>query len=128
MNTRLEHLNITVSDPDRTAGVLCQLFGWKIRWQGSSIHGGRSVHVGARDSYLAIYHKPGEQVPNPGAGTYAMTGGLNHVGVVVDDLEAVEARVKAAGYQPRSHADHEPGRRFYFNGEDNIEYEVVTYD
>lgn len=128
MSARLEHLNITVSNPDRTAEILCQLFDWTIRWQGGSIHGGRTVHVGNADSYLAIYHKPGEQVPSPGTGTYAMTGGLNHVGVVVDDLDAVEARVRAAGYQPHSHADYEPGRRFYFNGEDNIEYEVVNYD
>jgi len=46
---------------------------------------------------------------------------------VVDDLDAVETRVKDAGFATHSHADYEPGRRFYFNDADNIEIEVVTY-
>ena len=46
----LEHVNVTVSDPRKTADRLCELFGWKIRWQGSAIHGGYTVHVGAEDS------------------------------------------------------------------------------
>ncbi|MEO1734352.1 MAG: VOC family protein, partial [Pseudomonadota bacterium] len=52
---------------------------------------------------------------------------LNHVGVVVPDIDAVEAKVKAAGFEPRSHADYEPGKRFYFDGPDSIEFEVVSY-
>jgi hypothetical protein len=35
--------------------------------------------------------------------------------------------VKAAGYTPFNHGDYEPGRRFYFDGPDNIEIEVVSY-
>lgn len=58
---------------------------------------------------------------------YVTTGGLNHIGVAVDDLDAAEERVKAAGLTPTSHADYEPGRRFYFRDEDGIEYEVVSY-
>ncbi len=52
---------------------------------------------------------------------------LNHIGVEVDDLDATEARVVAAGLTPFSHADYEPGRRFYFLDPDGIEYEVVSY-
>ena len=52
---RLEHLNVTVRDPDVTAAMLVDLFGWRVRWQGAAIHGGRSVHVGGADSYLAVY-------------------------------------------------------------------------
>jgi catechol 2,3-dioxygenase-like lactoylglutathione lyase family enzyme len=52
---------------------------------------------------------------------------LNHIGVQVDDLDATEARVIAAGLLPFSHADYEPGRRFYFLDPDGIEYEVVSY-
>jgi hypothetical protein len=40
---------------------------------------------------------------------------------------AAEARVIAAGLRPFSHADYEPGRRFYFLDPDGIEYEVVSY-
>jgi predicted enzyme related to lactoylglutathione lyase len=54
--------------------------------------------------------------------------GLNHIGVVVADLEATEARVKAAGYVPENHADYEPGRRFYFHDHNGVEIEVVSYE
>ena len=50
-----------------------------------------------------------------------------HFGVVVDDLSAVEAKVKAAGFTPFNHGDYEPGKRFYFNDQDDVEWEVVSY-
>ncbi|WP_179378885.1 VOC family protein [Jannaschia marina] len=122
----LEHANITVRDADAFADTLCTLFDWRVRWSGAVLGGaGRSVHVGSDDSYLALY------TPKAGAGqggdTYVTRGGLNHVGIVVDDLDAAEARVSAAGFVPVNHADYEPGRRFYFDGPEGIEIEVVAY-
>ena len=35
---RLEHANVTVSDLDRSAKMLFDVFGWGIRWEGA-IHG-----------------------------------------------------------------------------------------
>lgn len=123
-SSQLEHVNITVSDPVATAKRLCGLFGWKIRWQGDAIHGGLTVHVGSEDSYLAVYsHKTTDAQTD----SYHTLGGLNHVGIVVDDLDATEDRIKAAGYLTKSHADYEPGRRFYFHDDDNIEFEVISY-
>lgn len=122
----LEHANITVSDPDATAAWLGDVFGWQIRWQGAAIHGGRSIHVGGDSSYLAIY-SPGAAQPG-NDDSYHTVGGLNHVGVVVDDLDAAESRVRAAGFEPHNHANYEPGRRFYFDDLDGIEFEVVSYD
>ena len=58
---------------------------------------------------------------------FEMVGGLNHIGIVVDDLGAMEERVIAAGLKPHSHQDYEPGRRFYFHDRDRIEYEIVSY-
>lgn len=124
-NARLEHVNITVSNPMKTAERLCRLFGWKIRWQGDAKDGGMSIHVGSEDDYLAVYAPAGKT--RKGASSYATTGGLNHVGVVVDDLDAAEQRVIDLGYEPHSHADYEPGRRFYFHDDDGIEFEVVSY-
>ncbi len=123
----LEHANITVSDIARTAAMLGDLFGWQVRWKGEpgqSIYGGTSWHVGGRDSYIALYSQGGD---GDAGDTYKTIGGMNHIGVVVDDLDAVEARVVAAGYEPNSHADYEPGRRFYFDDHDGIEFEVVSY-
>ena len=42
-------------------------------------------------------------------------------------LAEAEARVTSAGYAPHSHADYEPGKRFYFDGPDGIEFELVQY-
>lgn len=123
---RLEHVNFTLADPLQTATQLCHLFDWKIRWQGEAKDNGYTVHVGEDGTYLAIYSKRPDPA-EPQVETYAMRGGLNHLGVVVDDLDEVERRVKAVGYQPNSHADYEPGKRFYFQTADGIEIEVVSY-
>lgn len=127
---RLEHVNITVADPDATAQVLCDLFDWHLRWAGAAKNGGRSVHVGeaesaASDSYLALY-SPGKPLGAAGD-SYVTLGGLNHIGLLVDNLDQAESRVIAAGYTPHSHADYEPGRRFYFHDGNGVEIEVVSY-
>ena len=121
----LEHANYSVSDPQKTARLLCDLFGWKIRWSGDAIHGGHTIHVGGEDSYLAVYAQA--DMHEAVANDYKTVGGMNHIGVVVDDLDAVEAKVVAAGFEPINHADYEPGRRFYFHDHDGVEYEVVSY-
>lgn len=123
---RLEHANITVSDARKTAQYLDDIFGWKIRWEGASIYDGISIHVGGDNSYLALYQSPkSDGVLND---TYTHVGGLNHLAVVVDNLDEVETKVNKAGFKPQSHADYEPGRRFYFDDHDGIEIEVVEYD
>lgn len=122
---RLEHVNVTVADPDRTAAMLCGLFDWKVRWAGPGMTTGRTVHVGGDDSYVALFSY-GDAKPAQGE-SYRTLAGLNHIAVVVDDLEATEARVKRAGYRPGNHADYEPGRRFYFREENGVEIEVVSY-
>ena len=122
---RLEHVNITVSDPESTATWLGSVFGWEVRWKGGSIHDGTSWHVGGKDDYVALYSPPKQT--EPAAESYFVHGGLNHVGVVVDDIDAAEVRVKDAGFTPFNHADYEPGRRFYFRDADAVEWEVVSY-
>ena len=126
MTARLEHANFTVSDPAATARWMEKLFGWHIRWQGDAIAGGHTVHVGTKDRYLALY-TPGDATAD-GPSSYTTVGGLNHIAVVVDDLDSCEAAVKAQGFATGNHQDYEPGRRFYFHDSDGIEYEVVQYD
>ena len=120
----VEHVNVVVRNPARTADLMVRLFGWSIRWQGVAHHGGPSVHVGGEHSYLALTSEFGEETPDA-----AFTKGrpLNHVGVVVDDLDLVEERVAAVNLHAFNHSDYEPGRRFYFFDPDGIEFEVVSY-
>lgn len=127
METRIEHVNLTVKDPQATAAMLGELFGWHIRWQGEAIAGGFTVHVGTDTDYLALYTGPGGK-QTAAQDNYSQLGGLNHVGIVVDDLDACEERVKKAGFSPTNHGNYEPGRRFYFDDSDGVEYEIVSYD
>ena len=123
-SARIEHVNVTVSDPDRAARLMEQLFGWHVRWQGPALNGGHTIHVGSDDHYVALY--TGQDVTYT-PDDFAKGRPLNHVGVLVDDLDSTEARVRAAGLTTFSHADYEPGRRFYFLDPDGIEYEVISY-
>lgn len=124
----LEHVNITVPDPPNTAAMLSDLFGWKVRWEGAALNGGFTVHVGSEDSYVALYTGPGGVSNQVSAdNSYHRVAGLNHIGVVVADLDLIEKKVKSMGIETHSHADYEPGRRFYFHDSDGVEFEVISY-
>lgn len=117
----LEHVNLTVSDIERSAALLGQLLGWRIRWRGPSQMGGETIHVGGDEDYIAVYTK------GAAVSRFAKGAPLNHVGIVVNDLDAAEAAVRAAGLEPFNHGDYAPGRRFYFFDWDGIEFELVSY-
>lgn len=117
----IEHVNLTVSDIERSARLFETLCGWHRRWRGPSQMGGETIHVGSDSDYLALY--------TDGASHAGQRKGrpLNHVGLLVDDLATAEEVVLAHGLKPFGHGDYEPGRRFYFFDWDGIEFEVVSY-
>lgn len=121
----IEHVNLTVTNPARTAEMLISLFGWHIRWQGPARAGGYSIHVGSDDHYLALY---GAAQSSDTSRYFSKGAPLNHIGIAVDDLADVEARAIKAGLKPFDHDDYDPGRRFYFLDQDGIEYEVISYN
>lgn len=90
--------------------------------------GGHTIHVGTDNQYLALYANEDVKAANDGAGpTFKKGQPMNHVAMTVDDLDAVEAKVVAAGLKPFGHDDYDPGRRFYFFDWNGIEFEVVSY-
>ena len=100
-NAYLEHLNVTVADPEATAAMLIDIFGWRERWRGPAKDGGASIHVGAEDTYVAIYTNP--KMTAASETSYHVNGGLNHIGLVVEDLDAIEhlvARLEEAPSHP----------------------------
>lgn len=125
---QLEHANLTVSDPERSSELLKQLLGWQERWRGPSQLGGETIHVGEAEngrSYIALYTN--DDVRSQSDLRYSKGQPLNHIGLMVDNLDAAERVVLAAGLTPFSHGDYEPGRRFYFFDWDGIEFEIVSY-
>ena len=120
----IEHVNVSVSDIDRTAQMLVDLFGWKIRWRGPAAMGGHTIHVGTERNYVAVYMEKDAAGEPKG---FSKSAPLNHIGIEVDDLDATEQKAKALGLNTFGHGAYEPGRRFYFFDRDGIEYEIVSY-
>lgn len=117
----LEHVNVTTLSARETADLMVSVFGWRVRWEGPAKSGGRTIHVGTDDTYVALYTPPAD-LPQA-----ERDGQPNHVGVLVGDLVAAETKVRAAGLRTYGHADYEPGRRFYFRDGGGVEFEVVSY-
>lgn len=120
-----EHVNVTVTDPKKTAAMLVDLFDWHVRWEGPSKYDGYTVHVGTDDEYIALYALPKQQRLDEES--YYRTGAVNHFGILVDDLDAAEQRILKSGLKTHSHQTYDPGSRFYFHDHDGIEWEVVSY-
>lgn len=79
--SRLEHVNIKVLDPDKTAAALCALFNWRVRWAEVGLRTGRTVLVGGDDQYVALFGFG--DATAAGTESYRILGDLNHIGVVV---------------------------------------------
>jgi catechol 2,3-dioxygenase-like lactoylglutathione lyase family enzyme len=120
---RLEHVNLTVTDLDRSVAFYCDLLDFHVRWKGAVDVDRMGAHVGTDDFYLALFQatQPGDVPRN------YLAPGVNHVGFVVDDLEAARARLSELCGTEHLEADYEPGRRIYFFDPDGYEVELVEY-
>ena len=120
----LEHINMTVSDLDRSVEFYTRLLGLKVRWRGETSNGSPAAHVGDDRCYLALFQatSPGKAVDD-----YSSPG-LNHFGFVVDDLDAARQRVVELGAKVHAEMDYEPGRRAYLFAPDGIVVELVEYE
>lgn len=123
----LEHVNLVVTEPRRSADLLERVFGWHTRWSGSGLDGeGQAIHVGTDDTYVSLVDRP---VLVADKHEYPIDKpGLAHVGVLVDDLELVLQRVHGEAIETFNHNEVEPGRRFYFFDYDDICWEVASYE
>jgi catechol 2,3-dioxygenase-like lactoylglutathione lyase family enzyme len=127
MATRLDHANVTVRDLDATIAFLQTAFpDFRVRGDGIGMSGGRWVHIGNDDAYVALTEATVDAaerwVP------YFGRPGVNHLGFEVDDAEAVRARLRAAGYEDTTVPnDHPARRRVYFNDAEGNDWEFVEY-
>jgi catechol 2,3-dioxygenase-like lactoylglutathione lyase family enzyme len=120
----IEHVNLTVSDLQRSIDFYRRLFGWDVRWQGATRDGTPAAHIGDERYYVAMF-----EAPQPGKWSDDYTAvGLNHFGLVVDDLEVMKQRLSELGAAHGDEQDYEPGRRIYFTDPDGIEVELVQYE
>jgi catechol 2,3-dioxygenase-like lactoylglutathione lyase family enzyme len=119
----IEHVNLTVTDLDRSIAFYADLLDLHVRWKGPIDDARLGAHVGDDRSYLALFEaNDGGAVDHD----YARVG-VNHFGFVVDDLDEVRARLDALGATVHLEGDYDPGRRIYFLDPDGYEVEVVAY-
>ena len=60
---RIEHVNVTVSNPERAARLMEELFGWQVRWKGSARNGATRSTSGRRSTISRSI--PGVTSPTP---------------------------------------------------------------
>lgn len=121
----LEHINMNVSDLERSIDFYCRLLDMRVRWRSAPDAPRDGVHIGDEQSYLALFQADGPGPSHPNGHTDPV--GVNHFGFVVDDLDEVKRRLVELGTPPYSEADYEPGRRVYFRDPDGFDVELVSY-
>ncbi|MCI5055377.1 MAG: VOC family protein [Flavobacteriales bacterium] len=120
----LEHANITVINIDETFTFFKTAFPeFKLRGEGTS-NGKRWIHIGNDDTYIAL----NEQAHVKPATQDYQQSGVNHLGFVVEDIEAVAKRLLDAGYERSYEKVVQQYRiRDYFFDDNGNEYEFVQY-
>jgi catechol 2,3-dioxygenase-like lactoylglutathione lyase family enzyme len=123
MANYVEHVNITVNDLDQAVEFLATaLPDFKVRHREEE-KDRVWAHIGNDDTYVAMtcWRSP------PADKHY----GLNHIGLVVDDIRGVQQRLLDGGYpkgfQNSEIVEHPHRLRLYFLDRDNNEYEFVQY-
>ena len=124
MSVYLEHANMTVSDLDEAIRFLTTAIPeFLVRHRGVS-NGREWAHVGSETFYIALNAASEE---SPGHDAYQELG-VNHLGFVVENAEAVATALREAGFREGIQVDPHPYRkRVYFHDADDNEWEFVEY-
>lgn len=120
----LEHANITVHNLKAAIKFFQTAFPhFQIRGGGNEMRSW--VHLGDEKTYLAL-NEALDQTPNPGK-NYDRAG-INHIGFVVEDVNAIANNLLANGYE-RSYPKQEEKFRIrdYFADTEGNEFEFVQY-
>ena len=129
--SRLEHLNVSLTDLDRATRALQAIVPhWSVRgtgvWDDDAGHSHAWRHVGDDFQYLALY----ESTPGSALQASGPRSAFNHLALVVDDLDAALARLRDVGIA----LDHIGGstehrRSAYVMIEpERLQIELVAYD
>lgn len=125
---RLEHVNVTVLDVERSTGfLLAALPGWRVRGEGRMDWFGKAItwrHVGDDDFYIALQGGGEGEVMD----WRSHHLGPKHIGLVVESCDAVVARLAAAGYPLDHWGGSTPARRsVYVLDPNSVQFEFVEY-
>lgn len=124
----MEHANITVRDVDREIEFLRVAFPhFRIRGEGKFTIDGltlRWVHVGDDERYVCV--NQGGPDCHDSEKMYKRVG-INHVGYLVESLDAVRARLAGAGHKSAAVEEPPARRRVYVDDGQGITWEFLEY-
>ncbi len=124
----LEHANITVSRIEPVLQFLqAALPSWQVRGEGRMDWFGKPIrwlHLGSAQHYIAL-QEGGEGQP---VHWQSHAVGVKHLGIVVPDLAALQARLRAAGHEPDHPGGRHPHRQsLYYQADDLVQIEFMQY-
>ena len=127
MKAQLEHANLCVNDIDGMIKFLqTALPDFIIRHDETDNDGDRWVHIGNNKTYIALNNSTQKDLFD--WAPYSGKPGVNHLGYVVDSVQQVRSRLRAAGYIESTIENNHPFRkRLYFYDPEGRDWEFVEY-
>lgn len=122
----MEHANLHVRHFDDAVRFLQTAFPDFVVRSESVRDGLRWMHIGTDDTYIALNETNAEDsgIKEP----YDSKPGVNHLGYEVDDVDALQGRLAAAGFTDSTYPNSHPHRkRVYFHDADGNDWEFVQY-
>lgn len=124
-NYKYDHAHIISPDPEAAAAFFVDKFGATIKSKGTAPDGTTMVSVDFHGSNIFLKGravKPTVKTPAPGS-----TYGLEHLGIITDDLDAAVAELKAKGVKfVQDITNFRPGIRISFLlGPDDTMFELL---
>ena len=126
MKIRMEHANLHVRYFDDAVRFLKTAFpDFYVRSESVS-DGLRCMHIGTDETYIALNETNIDR--NSNSAPYDGKPGVNHLGYEVDDVDALQERLAAAGFKDSTYPNKHPHRkRIYFYDADGNDWEFVQY-
>lgn len=128
MTAYLEHANITVPDIDAAIAFLQVIEPDLVVRHDETPEGSyRWAHIGAGNCYIALQEPHLGSDPQSNRRPYKDYG-VNHLGWIVDDFDAVIGRLKAGGYREGIPGESSRYRkRAYYYDSAGFEWEIIAY-
>jgi catechol 2,3-dioxygenase-like lactoylglutathione lyase family enzyme len=121
---RFEHVNMSCKDLEATRDFYQKVFpDWYVRAEGINEYGERWIHFGNDHFYLALSHTPNHSRTHH---LYENIG-INHVGFVIHDGEAMKAQLDQNGIKYSITPAAETKYRIYITDPNGNETELVEY-
>ena len=117
----LEHIHLSVASIEATERFLkLAVPEYSPRGGGIDKNFGKWMHIGTATNYIALTEVKGAEPIK----------GLRHIGLVVEDIDALINRLRAAGIEPSDASaldGHPHRRRVYYRDDNGLDWEFVEY-